>query len=154
MQGTIDQHPALLDFNQTLQYSEALQRYQVALPYKPDCSREDLVNNCGIATKRLLSLHKKLDSDPKLHDEYYGVLLDYYHQGMVEFVPEDEISQQNGVFYMPHRPVIREGSSSSKIRPVFDCSAKGYNGKSLNDLLSTGPSLNPDLVAVMLRFYH
>ena len=152
VQGTIDQHPALLNFNQTLQYSEALQRYQVALPYKPDCSREDLVNNCGIATKRLSSLHKKLDSDPKLHDEYYGVLLDYYHQGMVEFVPEDEISQQNGVFYMPHRPVIREGSSSSKIRPVFDCSAKGYNGKSLNDLLSTGPSLNPDLVAVMLRF--
>ena len=152
VQGTIDSHPVILDFNQTLQYSDVLQRYQVALPYKPESSREDLVNNLGIAMKRLSSLHKKLDSDPELHDKYYGVLFDYYHQGMVEFVPECEIQQQSGVFYMPHRPVIREESSSTKIRPVFDCSAKGYNGKSLNDLLSTGPSLNPDLVAVMLRF--
>ena len=151
VQGTLDRDPVLMDFNQNLQYSDPLQRYQVALPFKPDASREDLVNNVGIATKRLSSLHRKLDSDPKLHDEYYGVLLDYYHQGMVEFVPEDEIHQPYGVFYMPHRPVIREGSST-KIRPVFDCSAKSYNGKSLNDLLCTGPSLNPDLVAVMLRF--
>ena len=152
VQGTIDRHPVLLEFNQRLQYSKPLQSYQVALPYKPDACSEDLVSNLGIAIKRLQSLHRRLDLDPKLHDEYYGVLMDYYHQGMVEAVPEEEIHQQSGVFYMPHGPVIREGSSSTKIRPVFDCSAKSYNGKSLNDLLCTGPSLNPDLVAVMLRF--
>ena len=152
VQGTIDRHPVLLEFNKELQYSKLLQSYQVALPYKPDASSADLVNNLGIATKRLQSLHRRLDLDPKLHNEYYGVLLDYYHQGIVELVPEEEIHQQSGVFYMPHRPVVRESSSSSKIRPVFDCSSKSYNGKSLNDLLCTGPSLNPDLVAVMLRF--
>ena len=86
-----------------------------------------------------------------LQEEYYGVLYDYLHQGIIERIPTGEIHKQEGVFYMPHRPVIKEGSSS-RVRPVFDCSAKSYNGKSLNDLLETGPSLNPDLCSVMIRF--
>ena len=52
---------------------------------------------------------------------------------------------------MPHRPVIK-GNVSSKIRPVFDASAAGPNGISLNDYLESGPSLIPDLVEILLRF--
>ncbi|GFO23704.1 reverse transcriptase [Plakobranchus ocellatus] len=33
------------------------------------------------------------------------------------------------------RPVVREDSTTTKVRPVFDASAKGYNGISLNDCL-------------------
>ena len=53
---------------------------------------------------------------------------------------------------LPHRPVVRESSSTTKVRPVFDASAIGYNGISLNDCLECGPSLNPDLVKVLIRF--
>ena len=60
----------------------------------------------------------------------------------------------NPVFYLPHRPVIKEASESSKIRPVFDASAKGSNGISLNDCIDPGPSLLPNLVDVLLRFRH
>ncbi|XP_068232109.1 uncharacterized protein [Palaemon carinicauda] len=56
------------------------------------------------------------------------------------------------VYYLPHRPVVHESSNSTKVRPVFDASAVGYNGISLNDCLECGHSLNLDLVGVLIRF--
>jgi len=35
---------------------------------------------------------------------------------------------------------------------VFDGSAKAQGHPSLNDTLEVGPNLNPDLLAVLLRF--
>lgn len=49
---------------------------------------------------------------------------------------------------MPHRPVVKEASVSTKVRPVFDASSPGYNGVSLNDCLHAGPSLIPSLVEI------
>jgi hypothetical protein len=40
----------------------------------------------------------------------------------------------------------------TKVCPVFDASAKGYNGVSLNDCLETGPCLFPNLVETLIRF--
>ncbi|GFN98535.1 hypothetical protein PoB_002504100 [Plakobranchus ocellatus] len=56
------------------------------------------------------------------------------------------------MFYLPHRPVVREESTSTKIRPMLDASAKGPNGVSLNDCLEIGPKLTPYLVHILLRF--
>ena len=53
---------------------------------------------------------------------------------------------------MPHRPVIKEGSRTTKIRPVFDASATGNNGVSLNSCLETGPCLLSNLVDILARF--
>ena len=55
---------------------------------------------------------------------------------------------------MPHRPVVREASTStkSKMHPVFDASPPGYNGVSLNDCLETAPSLIPNIAEILIRF--
>jgi hypothetical protein len=42
--------------------------------------------------------------------------------------------------------------NTTKIRPVFDGAAKSKFGPSLNDVLETGPNLNPDLLSVLIRF--
>ncbi|XP_057368276.1 uncharacterized protein LOC130689293 [Daphnia carinata] len=38
------------------------------------------------------------------------------------------------------------------MRPVFDGAAKSKFGPSFKDVLETGPNLNPDLLAVLMRF--
>ncbi|GFS51374.1 DUF1758 domain-containing protein [Trichonephila clavipes] len=42
--------------------------------------------------------------------------------------------------YLPHRPVFKE-NSTTKVRPVFDGSAKEKNSPSINDCLEKGPNL-------------
>jgi hypothetical protein len=37
--------------------------------------------------------------------------------------------------------------NTTKIRPVFDGAAQSKFGPSLNDVLETGPNLNPDLLS-------
>ena len=48
--------------------------------------------------------------------------------------------------------MVKENSTSTRVRPVFDGSACGPNGVSLNDCLEVGPTLVPSLVEVLLRF--
>ncbi|XP_068240255.1 uncharacterized protein [Palaemon carinicauda] len=94
----------------------------------------------------------KLEHDKELKKEYQKVFDSYESDHKIEEVPRQEISGVNSVYYMPHRPVVKLSSSITKIRPVFDDSASCYNGVSLNDCLSSGPSLNPDLVEVLICF--
>ena len=97
-------------------------------------------------------MQSNLDKDVKLKTVYYKVFDEYEREGIIEEIPSNEISSVFPIFYMPHRPVVREASSSTKVRPVFDASAASYNGVSLNNCLQTGPSLNPDLVEILIRF--
>ncbi|XP_057381789.1 uncharacterized protein LOC130704356 [Daphnia carinata] len=62
------------------------------------------------------------------------------------------VENDNLKHYLPHRPVVKRKISSTKVRILFDASARDYNHPSLNDCLEQGPNLNPELLAVMLRF--
>ena len=55
------------------------------------------------------------------------------------------------VTYHPHRAVIREDKSTTKVRVVLDCSAKN-KGPSLNASLHKGPVLSSMMYDVMLLF--
>ncbi|XP_068232198.1 uncharacterized protein [Palaemon carinicauda] len=138
------------EFESTVKFVNG--RYEVALPWKDDSAKGRLLNNVVIAHKRLGRLMVKLEHDKELKKEYQKVFDSYESDHIIEEVPRQEISGVNPVYYMPHRPVVKLSSSSTKIRPVFDASASCYNGVSLNDCLSSGPSLNPDLVEVLIRF--
>ena len=59
---------------------------------------------------------------------------------------------QQSCFYMPMHAVRKESSSTTKIRAVFDASAKSSTGVSLNDSLLVGPTVHASLVDVLLRF--
>jgi len=46
------------------------------------------------------------------------------------------------VFYMPHKPVVRESTTSTKVRMVFDASTKPHPlANSVNECMHTGPPL-------------
>ena len=72
--------------------------------------------------------------------------------GIVEVVSVEDLKSIGPVFYMPHRPVVRETAVSTKVRPVFYASAKGYNGVSLDDCMEVGPCLLSNLTEILLRF--
>ena len=56
------------------------------------------------------------------------------------------------VYYLPHRPVIGNDRETSKIRIVFDVSAKFKNEKSLNNVLVPQPCLLLLLFNILFRF--
>ena len=54
--------------------------------------------------------------------------------------------------YLPHHPVIRRDKETTKLRVVYDASAKMNGNPSLNDCLYSGPSLLPSIADVLMRF--
>lgn len=58
----------------------------------------------------------------------------------------------DGVFYMPHKPVVRESVSTTKVRMVFDGSAKQHPlGNSVSVRMYTRPPLQPHLWDILIR---
>jgi hypothetical protein len=148
--GSADTSNKVLDeFNSSVQFKDG--RYVVGLPWKEESVRPVLLDNEVQARFRLQRLSQKLNKDFDLKAGYNGVLTEMEKTGIIEEVPCSDTSTFP-IFYLPHRPVIKESSTSTKIRPVFDASAKGPNSVSLNDCLEAGPPLIPCLVEVLLRF--
>ena len=140
----------LKEFEEQVKFENG--RYVVALPWKNSDKGQSLVDNYEIAVQRLKNLSRKLDNQPELQSQYNEVLSEMEHSGIIEEVPHEERFSGNPIFYLPHRPVVRELSTSTKVRPVFDASVKGVNNLSLNDCMDKGPNLIPNLVAVLIKF--
>jgi hypothetical protein len=60
-----------------------------------------------------------------------------------QFVEVADLEYDGHHTYLPHHPVYRRDKNTTKIRPVFDGAAKSKYGPSLNEVLETGPNLNP-----------
>lgn len=61
-------------------------------------------------------------------------------------------TQATTTYYLPHHPVLKPTSSSTKLRVVFDASIKSSSGLSLNNILLIGPTVQDDLFAIISRF--
>jgi len=55
-------------------------------------------------------------------------------------------------YVIPHHAVLRPDSSTTKLRVVFDASAKSSSGVSLNNILTVGPTNQQDLILTLLSF--
>lgn len=53
---------------------------------------------------------------------------------------------------MPHHGVFRGHITTTKLRVVFNASAKSSTGISYNDLQLIGPPIQGDLFGILLRF--
>ena len=123
-------------------------RYQVKLPTKDDI--EELGSNKVGAFNRYNGLKRRLNKNVALGQQYKEVMTEYIESGFMEKINENEESK--GGFYLPHHPVVKENKSTTKVRPVFDASASESNSRSLNSYFFKGPTLQPQLNAIMMRF--
>ena len=121
---------------------------QQALPWK--AGHPPLPDNAECAKASLGGLLKKLTGKPEVLKQYHGIIQEQINQGIVEYAADEH--EEDHVFYMPHKPVIRELAETTKMRIVYEASAReNQKSPSLNDFLHVGPPLQPLLHDVLLR---
>ena len=99
-----------------------------------------------------MTLEKSLRSKGEF-TEFDKVIQEYFEMGHAEQVPTIDLNKPaDQVFYLPMHAVKKDSSTTTKLRVVFDASAKSSTGISLNDILLVGPTIHSTLVDVLLRF--
>ncbi|XP_076766420.1 uncharacterized protein LOC143433153 [Xylocopa sonorina] len=123
-------------------------RYVVKLPFNNE--KSNLRESYRMAFKRFYMLERKFETNHLLREQYTQFLNEYLMLGHMREVTHTANPDQG--LYLPHHAIIKESSVTSKIRVVFDGSAKTSAGISLNDTLMIGPTLQDDLFSIITRF--
>ncbi|XP_073249615.1 uncharacterized protein [Porites lutea] len=143
-----DDDQALQKFNDTVRFEDG--RYQVTWPWKKESP--SLPTNYQLALGRLRCLTNRLAKNPERLTKYDAVIQDQLHKGIVEIVPDEE-SVNTLKHYIPHHEIVTPEKTTTKIRIVFDASAKTKKGsQSLNENLHRGPIILEDLCGLLMRF--
>lgn len=127
-------------------------RYVVNLPFRNEDPQSQYGNSKELATKRFLLLENKFKKQPEIKERYAEVIREYVDLGHMKRIDSVDDSQKPTAVYLPHHAVIREDKATTKVRIVFDASMKGLNGVSLNDDLLVGPTLQPPLRHIVMRW--
>lgn len=122
-------------------------RYTVELPWINGFP--PLESNLAAAKTRLFHNTKWLLKLNK-YDDYRQLLVEWQNEGVIEVV--DDMSEGNGIHYIPHHGVIKESSETTKLRPVFDASTTDRNGNSLNSSLDKGANLLIQIPELWIKF--
>lgn len=123
-------------------------RFVVSLPTRENIS--ELGDSYETAFKRFQSLEQKLSKNMYLKNLYVNFMKEY--QDLGHMAPVDSSKDSNVIHYLPHHGVYKETSTTTKLRVVFDASAKTDSGISLNDKLKVGPTIQDDLFSILIRF--
>ena len=98
------------------------------------------------------ALHGRLKKDPKLLSEYDSIFQEQLGKGIIEYVPNSQASSEK-THYLCHHSVVRKDHYTTKLRIVFDGSAKSEpNQLSLNDCLQLDENYMPSLFDTLIRF--
>ncbi|XP_029162380.1 uncharacterized protein LOC114933964 [Nylanderia fulva] len=124
-------------------------RYTVRLPFK-NGPPIDIGDSRHTAERFLRGLHRRFLLHSDLRAAYAEFMHDYESLGHMNEVKSDQVASQE--VYLPHHPVIRDSSVTTRLRVVFNASSLTTNSTSLNNHLLTGPKLQADLSAVILRW--
>ncbi len=121
-------------------------RFGVRLPFK----RNPAV--LGESRSRAMFMLKRVERnmDAKTKEMYIEFMREYEALGHMKRVNSTSVA--TNPYYIPHRAVIRPGSVTTKLRVVFNASAKTVGGPSLNDVLMIGPKVQADLFDILVRF--
>ena len=133
------------------EFKEQLQRspegwYETGLPWRGN--HPELPTNKQGSIRRLSSLTRKLQRI-NLTDEYDAIIREQLQNNVVEVAPEEIMGKE---FYIPHKAVIRETAETTKMRIVYDASARATpESPSLNECLYPGPPLQNKLWDILVR---
>ena len=121
--------------------------YKIAIPWKQD--KVILPDNYSMALSWLQSLEKCLAKNPEVAKTYQEVIDKHLEKGYIREV--DNLEKPITTWYLPHFAVVKTDRPSTKMRIVYDASAR-YCGVCLNDVIHQGPKLQQELFNVLMRF--
>ena len=108
-------------------------RFIVPLPKDPNA--RPIGESRSQAVKRFLSLERSLNQKG-CFQEFNTVMQEYLDLKHAEAIPMPDLEKPPELtFCLPMHAVYKESSTTTKIRAVFDASAKSSTGVSLNDTL-------------------
>ena len=123
-------------------------RVEVKMPWKE--SGPPRQSNYNVAYQRMLSSEKSF-RNKKCFDEIQIEVQKLKEQEFVIEVPPDQVNHNKPEWYLPMQAVFTP-ERSTKIRLVFDASAKGPDNKSLNDYLEKGPNYINNIQDVLMAW--
>lgn len=122
-------------------------RFTVRIPFKE--SPSVLGDTHTLAQNRFFALERRLEKgSPEYKKMYSDFMTEYLHLGHMSRIYD----YKPPYYFMPHHGVFREHSTTTRLRVVFDASAKSSSGKSLNDIQEIGPPLQNSIISILLRF--
>ncbi|XP_028413601.1 uncharacterized protein LOC114536441 [Dendronephthya gigantea] len=125
-------------------------RWEMPLPFR-DETPPHLPDNRPHCVKRVMSLKRKFERDPKLFKDYAEFIKKIITKGHASRIEDSASeSQPRRTWYLPHFPIYHH-QKPDQIRVVFDCSDT-FQQESLNKHLLQGPDLMNKLTGVLNRF--
>lgn len=109
--------------------------YTVRLSFRE--TNRHLGDSRTVALKRLLTLERKFNVDHILKNEYTRIIEEYLKLNYMSVVK----SFNDDGYYMPHYAVVKKSSNTTKVRIIFDASAKTSNN--ISQRYAYGGPYNP-----------
>ena len=137
-----------MEFEKSIEFRD--NAYHVKLPWHED-KIKSVPSNHRVALSVLSRVVNKLEQQ-KLLNDYVEVFHQQEREGIIErfeVAPEDF----SKYIWIHHRPVFKmDEQTTSKIRPVFNCSLKTNRKYSLNEAAYPGINLMGDMLDLLLLF--
>lgn len=123
-------------------------RFCVRLPLKENPSV--LGDSINRAKHCFLSLERRIETRAKFKDMYKQFMAEYESLGHMSEYKGNQLNKN--AYFIPHHGVLRESSSTTRLRVVFNASSPTSSGVSLNKIQMVGPTVQDDLLSILLRF--
>lgn len=128
-------------------------RFIVRLPFLQTFPHEMTVGESRpMAVKRLHQLEHRFKKMPSSKAEYVDCINGYINLKHVEQISTMDSKMASNHCYLAHHALVKETSTSTRVRVIFDASQKTASGHSLNDCLHVGPRLQDELYTIALRW--
>lgn len=100
---------------------------------------------------RLQSCVNRMKNKEEIMSKYDSVIQDQLQKGVIEKI--DNSTNDEAKHYIPHHADITPQKTTTKLRIVYDASAKASSGcSSLNECLYRGPVMFHNLCGMLMRF--
>ncbi|KAJ8703598.1 hypothetical protein PYW07_017522 [Mythimna separata] len=140
---------ACIDFFQSSTSRRENGSYVVKIPFKENFE-EKLGQSKNKSIAQFFQIERKLIKQPDLARDYKLFMSEYLELG--HMIPVASHVNVTPDCYLSHHGVLRAESLTTKLRVVFNASAKTSTGYSLNDLMCRGPTLQQDLLSLILKW--